>query len=466
MAPGALRAAGAPGIGTAIFAEDTPMEEVERKMTRLLGLSSALRYELNDRWGGLASGDYPVNLTYSFPPDGTNIGNFATIANGAPVQGSWVESGETTSSMFSRWDAAFGGTNGSVWKPLFRQAFDRWEELTGNRYTEVPDDGVAWPGTDGPFNGGSGRGDIRITSALDDGSGGTLAFNFYPDTGDMLLDSGDLLSTRFLSSANNYRYLRNVIMHEHGHGFGLAHVCPRDNTKLMEPFASTQFDGPQLDDRLGAQRTYGDTFEPNNSTTSSAPAAQTGIDIANSSPQTIQNLSLSNSFDADYFRFTTVSGAYSLSVTASPVSSTYTTGPQTSQCNTGASFNSALGADLQLEVLDSLGTVMQSRNDNGLGMAESINDLQLANPGTYHIRVVRASGAAFNDIQPYNIALVIEPIGFSADISGDGCVNGSDLAILLAQWGPNPGSPSDLNTDGVVDGYDLSIFLTFWAPCN
>lgn len=55
----------------------------------------------------------------------------------------------------------------------------------------------------------------------------------------------------------------------------------------------------------------------------------------------------------------------------------------------------------------------------------------------------------------------------------DGVVDGADLAILLGEWGANPGSPADLvnsNTfapppDGVVDGADLAILLGAWGDC-
>jgi hypothetical protein len=48
------------------------------------------------------------------------------------------------------------------------------------------------------------------------------------------------------------------------------------------------------------------------------------------------------------------------------------------------------------------------------------------------------------------------------DIDGDGAVNGSDLAILLGDWGPGK-SPADLNGDGNVDATDLAIVLGAWT---
>ncbi len=47
-----------------------------------------------------------------------------------------------------------------------------------------------------------------------------------------------------------------------------------------------------------------------------------------------------------------------------------------------------------------------------------------------------------------------------ADIDCDGHVNGSDLGLLLGNWG-SPG-PGDLNGDGNTDGTDLGILLGEW----
>ncbi len=50
-----------------------------------------------------------------------------------------------------------------------------------------------------------------------------------------------------------------------------------------------------------------------------------------------------------------------------------------------------------------------------------------------------------------------------ADLDADGEVGASDLAILLAAWGTNPGSPADLNADGAVNSTDLAILLAAWG---
>ena len=76
-----------------------------------------------------------------------------------------------------------------------------------------------------------------------------------PAPGEMVIDSTDgWLENQELDSLR----LRNLVAHEHGHGLGLGHVCPVDRTKLMEPYATTEIDGPQMDEILGVQRLYGD----------------------------------------------------------------------------------------------------------------------------------------------------------------------------------------------------------------
>jgi hypothetical protein len=55
----------------------------------------------------------------------------------------------------------------------------------------------------------------------------------------------------------------------------------------------------------------------------------------------------------------------------------------------------------------------------------------------------------------------------TGDLTLDGTVNGADLGILLAAWGPCSGScASDLNRDGVVNGADLGAMLSQWGVCG
>jgi formylglycine-generating enzyme required for sulfatase activity len=53
------------------------------------------------------------------------------------------------------------------------------------------------------------------------------------------------------------------------------------------------------------------------------------------------------------------------------------------------------------------------------------------------------------------------------DITGNGVVDGADLALVLAAWGSDgsdePGS--DINTDGLVNGADLAFVIAAFGPC-
>jgi hypothetical protein len=55
----------------------------------------------------------------------------------------------------------------------------------------------------------------------------------------------------------------------------------------------------------------------------------------------------------------------------------------------------------------------------------------------------------------------------SGDITGNGSVNGLDLAAVLSAWGTNGQGEfwTDLNADGIVDGQDLTFILANWGPC-
>lgn len=61
-----------------------------------------------------------------------------------------------------------------------------------------------------------------------------------------------------------------------------------------------------------------------------------------------------------------------------------------------------------------------------------------------------------------------ELISCPHDLSGDGTVNGADVALCLASWGAASGSGyyADFNGDSVVDGYDITAILANWGACT
>jgi len=395
------------------------------------------RYFIGARWPGPA-GD-PVDLTYSFPSDG-----FGGINGG-------ITSTNVLNARMVNW---FGSVNNG--RAKFAQVFFRWSQLSGAIFTEVPDDNAPWgfPGDPGS------RGDIRIVSINIDGPGGVLAFNFFPPNGDMVLDSSD----NYGSSSNDFRFFRNVVAHENGHGMGLAHSCPQNGTKLMEPALVLGFDGPQLDDIRGMQKNYGDRFR-NNQTSANAG----NLGVLSGSTVNVNNVSIdSNSFftvDIDWYRFTMpVSGT--VSVTVTPVGVSYPNGPQDGMSCTVTGTVDALSIhDLAFELYaPDATTVIASANDNPIGLPESVTDVPL-NQGTHYIRVFSVSDSS--DVQMYRLTIEPNLDDCPGDANGDGVVNFADLNILLIQWGQcGPILGGDVNGDGCVDFADLSIILdNFGLEC-
>ena len=65
--------------------------------------------------------------------------------------------------------------------------------------------------------------------------------------------------------------------------------------------------------------------------------------------------------------------------------------------------------------------------------------------------------------QPTLVVTYEEAGGTPGDFNGDGKVDGADLGLLLAVWGPCDGCPEDMNGDGMVDGGDIGLMLANWT---
>lgn len=380
---------------------DTPPERVAEIM-RTLPTFNPDKYNLGTRWShtaidGDVNANAPINLTYSFLPDGT-----------------WIPGGDepgSASSLYAEMNSHFGSE--SVWKPMFAQMFNDWGSHIGVTYQEVSDDGASFPGSAGEVGL---RGDVRIGAHPIDGGYGVLAYNYYPDRGDMVLDTYD----NWGNSYNNYIFMRNVLRHEHGHGLGLGHVTPENCQKLMEAYLCQNFDGPQDDDIRGGMRFYGDTYEFNNS---AANATDLGVLEGTWSPA--QPVSITSGVDYDYYRFTTA-GAALVSVTVDPVGYHYNL--------EGEIIDTDEIMDLAFRVLggtNGSNNLIQV-NGTGLGEDEMLVDFALPEAGDYWVLVFRAGG--FTDLQRYDIDIDVELTGITA--AGD--VPVADLGATLY---PNPFNP-------------------------
>ncbi len=357
-------------------------------------------FNANNRWDrtatdgpGLGDGD-ATTITWSFVPNGTQ----------------WTQG---ANNLISFLDNIIGaGPGGSdltqrPWFDSFQESFDRWGELGGISYVYEPnDDGAAGSG---PLGFLGVRGDVRIGGGFIDGNGGVLAFNSFPDNGDMTFDTGD--SNFYGDPFANFRPLRNVIMHEHGHGMGLGHVESDNAEFLMEPFINTNFDGPQLDDIRGLHRGYGDRLEKNggndtfgnahflgnanNATLAIGLDGGTGTRVV---PTETDFISIDDNGDLDFFSFA-IDGLSTLDVLLTPLGATYRQAPQG---GTQSSTDTSATSNLAFTLFDSDGiTVLANVNATGNGQAETLAGFGLDDAGTYFIRV---TGDA-NNMQFYSLAL-------------------------------------------------------------
>ncbi|MFO0963280.1 MAG: matrixin family metalloprotease [Phycisphaerales bacterium] len=435
-----------PGVPMSLcFAPGVPEErvlEISQKIVDHWAQQNAdgAAYELNARWNlnGSSTQGTPVVIRWSMPADGLSLPDEIGIGMGTGAN-----------DLNAKFATKFGSTEAG--KNLLRQVFQRWSDLSGITYTEVSDDNGAWG-----LAGGATRGDVRIAGrSFGTAGSGILAYNEFPQDGDMVINTRSN-EMAFWTSTNNNRYFRNIVAHEHGHGMGLLHVCPVSESKLMEPFISTNFDGPQHDDIRGAQRHYGDTNEPNDTPATAASVFNV------SGNTTVLNQSIDDNADMDYFKFTATAGTR-VTLRATPVGfSSYLTGPQTQACNTGTATNSLSVQNIGLQLYQGAAgtTLLVNQNTAAAGTAEEITDYLLTANDTYVLRVFPSTTT--DNIQLYTLTATITP-GRLGDLNGDGVVDGADLGVLLASWGNNPGSPADLNGDGVVDGADLGVLLANWG---
>lgn len=380
--------------------------------------------------GGLVQGD-PTVITWSIVPDGRTITG---------------SEGTSPSTLRAELDSRFGSMD--VWFPLFESSFNRWGEISGLTFQyESNDSPSAINGSQSPTGVLGSVADVRIGGHSIDGTTGstnTLAYSYFPNHSDMVIDTDDL--DGFLGISNgNFLRLRNTLMHELGHGLGIEHVQSTAGAFLLEGSISVGFTGPQLDDILAIQRLYGDAWEKNGGNNSAATATSLGNLASSPSIGTLGDtlavsilqtdfISIDGSSDVDYFSFTIDAPAV-LSASLTPKGVSYDQGPPGGSITT---YNSKAQSDLRLEIYDRNGTsLLASANNTGVGFSEFVNDLLLPNAGTYYARV--AGGA--NNVQLYQLDLSGEDYLMPGDVNLDGFLTtGSgdpatdDVAAFIASW--------------------------------
>ena len=359
----------------------------------------------SDRWFDTATDPFnttqgtPITLRWGIVPDGTPI-------PGGAVAGESSNPSSLRAFMDGLHGAGVGGADLTQrpWFPIFSSSFNRWGQLAGLTYVYEPnDDGSSlYLNSGGGLQSGAAgqigvRGDVRIGAHAIDGQSGSnvLAYNFFPDTSEMVLDTGN--TTAFGPSAGNNLSARNIIMHEHGHGLGFSHVESSNSNHLMEPFLATTFDGPQFDDILAAQRLYGDALEKSGGNDTAVKATGLGSIVHGSTVSRGTNaddtvvastetdfISIDDNSDIDVFGFS-VAPLSEVTLTLTPQGPAYNEG---AQGGTQTTFNTAALSNLNLELLASDGTtVLATAAATGAGFAEIIAGFDLLAGGGYFARI-------------------------------------------------------------------------------
>jgi len=426
----------------------------------------AFQFVDGDRWSRTATDDgtlkqgQPTTLTWGIIPDGTGI------------SGGHGED-PSPSDLIAMMDGFYGSGGGDLtqrpWFALFADPLERWEEVSGLSYVYEPNDpGTTLNGNNPPFGTRGSLGsvpDVRIGghSIVVQGADNILAYNYFPDSSDMVIDTDD--TSFYGSTTNNSRALRNVVMHEAGHGIGLSHVDSNDSAILMESFLNLSFDGPQLDDILAAHRAYGDAWEKNGGNDTSGSATPLGL-LASGSPLSIgadaidtavaasdiDFISIDDNGDTDFLSFTT-SAAGLLDVTLTPRGPTYNEGPQG---GSQSPFDTSAQSDLTLTLFDTDGsTSLATINVNPAGGTETLVDFDLGQVGTYFVRVTGSANSA--QLYELDLSIVVPFVLVLGDMNGDAVVDGVDVPLFM-QALVNRGAydaigfPIDADISGDLDG--------------
>ncbi len=339
-----------------------------------------------------------AHMTYSFPDDNVSWG-LASVGFGGPQP-------NRLNQMFT---LIFGAGNVDRGREMVRQAFASWRRSSGVTYREVADDNSPHNGT---TTRSASRGDIRIGGFPFTNPGGVLAYNVFPDSGsDMVFNTGAQGS--FANSSNNYRYLRNVAAHEHGHGMGYIHAVPCNGLFLMEPSITLNFDMLTIDERRGAARNYGDRFAGNSNVFNAhdfgdltSPTLRSVIEKDLSTNGQSGPLGSSN----DWFRFS-LSSAQPVSISAAPIGGVYIQGQQSFGCNGNtATVNASQAGNLNIELRTADGaTIIQSANAAGPGQTETLNIASLP-AGEYSVRIFDAgpNPTANQNVQLYDLTIRVD----------------------------------------------------------
>jgi len=432
----------------------------------------AVAFDIVSRWsatqldgGNLQRGD-PVNLRWSIVPDGKSYDRSANSQLIQFLDDGWnVVAAQRTPDFTNR-----------PWWSVINNAYAQYPRVSGVSLSYTAEQNASGMST-GMF------GDIRIGGEnIDNTPGGALADNTFPDAGDMRIDT-----TREANGSVGFYFatepgLRNLVIHETGHGVGLGHSEFVNNSAhaVMEPGLRTDIWGLQFDDVYAVNRQYGDPKERGGGNNAPASATQlgalnmsgsvsVGLDATDSVVDQFDDdwLGIDGTSDVDWFRFS-VSGDSFANIQLTPIGPTYTT-------TTLGTFNATAQSDLilQLFVASPSVTLIKTIDSGGLGVGELLGAQHLSTAGDYLLRV--RGKQDLNQFYRLDVSVSALPApGTSADVNLDGITSLLDWQIFVANSGTNTAlltqhdafTHGDLNFDGLIDYSDLKLFKNAYVVAN
>ncbi|QEH35379.1 Matrixin [Aquisphaera giovannonii] len=226
---------------------------------------------------------YASRITYSFVPDGANIGGYS-------------------SSLFATLNAKYAT---ATWQLQFQKAAAAWQAVAGINLCQVGDDGSAL-GVNGNQQGDPRFGDIRI-SAIPQASG-TLAVCLTPPPVNGGTDAGDIILNSTSNWGVNTSYdLETVAIHEIGHALGLGHSAIQ--AACLYAYYNGTKQSLNTDDVNGIQSIWGparsDIFNSNGQSNGlNTTAANLNGYIGSNGQAAIPNLTIGKTGQSEWFSVT------------------------------------------------------------------------------------------------------------------------------------------------------------------
>ncbi|HEU5116522.1 MAG TPA: matrixin family metalloprotease [Isosphaeraceae bacterium] len=313
---------------------------------------------------------HPERITFSFAPDGTNLGG-------------------VSSNLFAA--MAADGLSTQQWQDAIRAAAAIWEEVANINLVQVADNGTPFGGGDYE-QGDPGMGDIRIVGAALGGNYLGVTASPPPINGSSV--AGDIILATDLNWRTNGTTfdLETVAIHEFGHALGM------DHSTISQAVMHATYDGVKqslnTDDVQGIGSIYGarqaDAFDigTGNNTYATATVLNSvpGFSYNTNAQATLTGLQISTRTDEDWFSVTVPSnttGTFQATMQSTGLS---VLAPRVMIYNSSlrpvaASFSSAFGDTVTATV-------------PGVQAGQ-----------TYYIRLARGSAQYYNDIGAYALQL-------------------------------------------------------------